>query len=343
MPLSLVRDDITLQRVDAIVNAANERLMRGGGVCGAIFEAAGPDELQAACDQIGHVDVGAAVATPGFALPASHVIHTAGPVWHGTATDRELLASCYASSLSLARELGCRSVAFPLISSGIYGCPKDVALEVAVDAIRSFLGAEDADMEVTLVLFDRGATLLGEELFGRLSRFIDDAYVGEREARFGVSRRRLDEEPWLANVAAAAPAAPAEGPAIMAGAAGPASLDERLRHLDAPFSETLLALIDERGLTDAEVYRRANLSRQYFSKLRSGAINPSKRVVLALAVALELDLDQTRLLLGRSGYALSRASMLDVIVEFFIEGGVYDTFTINEALFAWDQPLLGTS
>ena len=345
MPLSLVRDDITLQRVDAIVNAANERLRRGGGVCGAIFEAAGPDELQAACDQIGHVDVGAAVATPGFALPARHVIHTAGPVWHGTATDRELLASCYASSLSLARELGCRSVAFPLISSGIYGCPKDVALEVAVDAIRSFLGAEDADMEVTLVLFDRGATLLGEELFGRLSRFIDDAYVGEREARFGVSRRRLDEEPWLANVAAAAaPAAdPAEGPATMADAAAPASLDERLRHLDAPFSETLLALIDERGLTDAEVYRRANLSRQYFSKLRSGAINPSKRVVLALAVALELDLDQTRLLLGRSGYALSRASILDVIVEFFIEGGVYDTFTINEALFAWDQPLLGTS
>ena len=131
--------------------------------------------------------------------------------------------------------------------------------------------------------------------------------------------------------------------ATMADAAGPASLDERLRHLDASFSETLLALIDERGLTDAEVYRRANLSRQYFSKLRSGAINPSKRVVLALAVALELDLDQTRLLLGRSGYALSRASMLDVIVEFFIEGGVYDPFTINEALFAWDQPLLGTS
>ena len=338
MPFSIVRDDITLQRVDAIVNAANERLKKGGGVCGAIFEAAGADQLQAACDKIGHVDTGSAVATPGFALPARHIIHTAGPIWHGTQRDRELLASCYASSLELARGLECRSIAFPLISAGVYGCPKDVALDIAVGAIRSFLADDDTDMEVTLVLFDRGATLLGEELFGRLSRFVDDAYVGEAHERFGVSRRRLHDEPWLWNI-------PADMSAPMAAAAAPAETDdlaERLQHLDASFSQTLLALIDERGLTDAQVYKRANLSRQYFSKLRSGAIQPGKRVVLALAVALELDLAQTRMLLERSGYALSRSYMLDVIVEFFIEGGVYDTFAINEALFACDQPLLGT-
>lgn len=344
MPLGIVRDDITLQRVDAIVNAANESLARGGGVCGAIFEAAGVDELTRACERIGHVDTGSAVFTPGFALPAAYVIHTAGPIWRGTPLDRDLLASCYTSSLELARELGCRSVAFPLVSSGIYGCPKDVALEVATGAIRSFLEDDDRDMEVTLCLFDRGASLLGEELYGRISRFVDDAYVGEREERFGRSRRT--NESWLAGLADACAAGRPDAPELAAApAAAPRPLDsltERLRNLDAPFFETLAALIDERGLTDAQVYRRANLSRQYFSKLRAGKINPGKRVVLALAVALELDLEQTRMLLERSGYALSRAQMLDVIVEFFIESGTYDVLAINEALFAWDQPLLGT-
>lgn len=336
MPLRIVRDDITLQRVDAIVNAANEWLRRGGGVCGAIFEAAGASELQDACNQIGHVDTGSAVATPGFTLPARHIIHTAGPRWRGTADDRRLLASCYASSLALARDLGDRSIAFPLISSGIYGCPKDQALAIATGAIRSFLEGDDTDMEVTLVLFDRGATILGEELYGRLSRFVDDTYVGEREERFG-RHRNLSLEPWLADLAMSL------APDVRPLADEPADdLEERLRTLDASFPETLLSLIDERGLTDAQVYKRANLSRQYFSKLRGGTINPGKRVVLALAVALELDLAQTRLLLERSGYALSRSNMLDVIVEFFIEHGTYDVFAINEALFSYDLPLLGT-
>lgn len=384
MPFNIIREDITRLNVDAIVNAANEHLKQGGGVCGAIFAAAGAEELQRACDAIGHVDTGSAVITPGFALPARYVIHTAGPIWHGTLRDRELLARCYRASLALARENGLASIAFPLISSGIYGCPKDVAMDIAVSSIRDFLAADDTDMEVTLVVFDRGETILGEKLFGRLASFIDDAYVDKSHAAYG---RRLAEEPWLADLpssddyaAANQPmgyeqygAAPASAPAPMmppAAAAAPApaakrrrekrsikdrileavglsreagrSLTDMLESMDASFTDTLLALIDERGLTDAEVYKRANLSRQYFSRLRAGTINPSKRVVLALAVALHLDLAQTRLLLERSGYALSRSYKLDVIVEFFIDEGIYDIFTINQALFACDQQLLGT-
>ena len=367
MPFSIIREDITRLDVDAIVNAANEYLKQGGGVCGAIFAAAGARRLQEACDKIGHVDTGSAVITPGFDLPARYVIHTAGPIWHGTEGDRELLRSCYTSSLVLAREHGLASVAFPLISAGIYGCPKDVAMDVAVGAIRDFLATDETDMQVTLVLFDRREALLGEELFGRLASFIDDAYVDKSHERFGTSNRRLSNEPWLSecledSMAAPADAAPRPAPAVprasklpkVAGAPakdrpslkdrlfGAMGLTEKLAHLDASFSETLLSLIDERGLTDAEVYKRANLSRQYFSKLRSGSINPSKRVVLALAVALELDLAQTKMLLERAGYALSRSYKLDVIVEFFITEGNYDIFAINQALYAFDQQLLGT-
>ena len=383
MPFTIIREDITRLDVDAIVNAANEHLMRGGGVCGAIFAAAGADDLQRACDKIGHVDTGSAVITPGFALPARFVIHTAGPIWHGTERDRELLASCYASSLALARENGLTSVAFPLISSGIYGCPKDVAMDVAVSAIRDFLATDDTDMEVTLAVFDRGATLVGSELFGRLASFIDDAYVDRSRSIFG---RSVAEEPWLSSLDSDedvfAANIPAQAQPSLSGAAGKAQKEERrglgslfkkkaakkerisgapvspressvsgrkrttltdmIRGMDASFTETLLKLIDDRGLTDAEVYKRANLSRQYFSKLRNGTVNPSKRVVLALAVALELDLGQTRMLLERAGYALSRSYMLDVIVEFFIAEGTYDIFAINKALYAYDQPLLGT-
>lgn len=398
MPLSLIRQDITKLSVDAIVNAANEGLRAGGGVCGAIFAAAGHDELQRACDKIGHVDTGSAVATPGFALPARHIIHTAGPVWHGgTHGERELLASCYRSSLALACELGDTSIAFPLISSGIYAYPPAEALAVAVAEIRSFL-VDHPDLEVTLCLFDRKATTLTQGLFGAIESYVDDVYVDSRP----YGRKRVSEayakhdgyadalhdgtlNDWSFDYAASAPTTPPAGSHAAAPAAAPMAygspepsspaqkakkhwwqrkkdeeetptsaskpmaaqsaktLDEALAHLDAPFSQTLLAMIDERGLTDAQVYARANLSRQYFSKLRSGKVNPSKRVVLALAVALKLPLDETRMLLERAGHALTHASKFDVIVEWFIMHGRFDIFEINEALFTFDQQLLGAS
>ena len=379
MPLSLIRQDITLLHVDAIVNAANQGLRPGGGVCGAIFAAAGYDDLCRACEKIGHVDTGAAVATPGFALPARHIIHTAGPIWHGgTAGERDLLASCYRSSLELAAELGDRSIAFPLISSGIYGYPPAEALAVALGEIRAFL-AFHPDMEVTLCLFDRSVTTLTKGIFGEIAQFIDDTYVEESP----FARRERWEEAELANSypsfgASAAPA-PLEDhkeslwpfrrrrkkreeaepsfvdadamphfapPAAAPQAAAPkpqATLEDLLDQLDEPFSQMLLAMIDERGMTDAQVYSRANLSRQYFSKLRSGKVNPSKRVVLSLAVALGLSYDETRALLERAGHALTHASKFDIIVEWFIRNGHYDIFEINQVLFSFDQPLLGAS
>jgi len=168
MPFSIVCQDIAKMNVDAIVNAANTELRMGGGVCGAIFRAAGPAELQAACDKLAPIRTGEAVITPGFALPAKYIIHTAGPVYeprHAAECER-LLRSAYHSSLKLAVEHHCGSVAFPLISSGIYGYPKEEALRVAVPAIRDFLA--DHDLDVVLAVFDPETIAVCERLFGEV-------------------------------------------------------------------------------------------------------------------------------------------------------------------------------
>jgi O-acetyl-ADP-ribose deacetylase (regulator of RNase III) len=154
LPFAVVHNDITKMRVDAIVNAANTALRMGGGVCGAIFGAAGASELQSACDALAPIETGEAVITPGFALPAKYVIHTAGPVYEdGRHGEEALLRACYTNSLTLAKENGCKSVAFPLISSGIYGYPRGEALSVATDAIGEWLLKND--MDVSLVVFGK--------------------------------------------------------------------------------------------------------------------------------------------------------------------------------------------
>ncbi len=361
MPFLIVRDDIARVSADAIVNAANTRLQAGGGVCGALFAAAGAADMQAACDAIGGCPTGSAVSTPAFALDATWVIHAVGPIWRGGLSgEREALRSCYRSVFAEAERLGARSVAYPLISAGIYGFPVGEALAIAREETEAFLRVHE-DVAVTLVMFDRATVRAGGELFDEIDEYIDDEYV---EASPHMRRRaeRLAVEVWdgaapggLADAGApsghadsAAPeafAAAFGGEAVCAAlsAAAPRELDDLLSNLDASFSETLLALIDERGMTDAEVYHRANLSRQLFSKIRSNrAYRPTKPTAVALAVALELDPRQTQDLLGRAGLALSRSSKFDVIVRFFLERGVHDVFRINEALFAYDQPLLGS-
>lgn len=360
MPFLIVRDDIARVSANAIVNAANTRLQAGGGVCGALFAAAGAADMQAACDAIGGCPTGSAVSTPAFALDATWVIHAVGPIWRGGLSgEREALRSCYRSVFAEVERLGARSVAYPLISAGIYGFPVDEALAIAREETEAFLRVHE-DVSVTLVMFDRATVRAGGELFDEIDEYIDDEYV---EASPHMRRRaeRLAVEVWgdasggLADAGApsgyadgAAPeafAAAFGGEAVCAAlsAAAPRELDDLLSNLDASFSETLLALIDERGITDAEVYHRANLSRQLFSKIRSNrAYRPTKPTAVALAVALELDPRQTQDLLGRAGLALSRSSKFDVIVRFFLERGVYDVFRINEALFAYDQPLLGS-
>lgn len=332
MPFLIVRDDIARVSADAVVNAANPALQAGGGVCGALFAAAGAERMREACDAIGGCPTGSAVVTPGFDLDAKWCIHAVGPVWRGGGEgEREALRSCYRSVFAQVERLGARSVAFPLISAGIFGFPVDEALSIAREEAEAFLAHCD-EVEATLVVFDRAVVRAGSALFDQVREYIDDGYVDASPHMRG-RLQRLAEEPWLG--AASAP--------MTMDAAAPRELDELLDDLDASFSETLLALIDDRGLTDAQVYHRANLSRQLFSKIRGNrAYRPTKATAVALAVALELDLDQTQDLLGRAGLALSRSSRFDVIVRFFLERGIHDVFRMNEVLFAYDQPLLGS-
>lgn len=339
MPLTIVRQDITKMNVDAIVNAANTGLQMGGGVCGAIFRAAGERELRVACAQVAPIKTGEAAITPGFALPARYVIHAAGPVYSfwNKRRSRELLYSAYIESLKLAEQNGCESIAFPLISSGIYGYPKDEALEVARSAIEDFL--RDHDMEVYLAVFDKSSFRISKALLGDVESYIDQHYVDTHQ----VTRRQLldVEEDALRQVAKSNLGA--QMPSMAAPMAMPAQgLDDLIENLDEPFSDTLLKLIDKKGKTDVEVYKRANMDRKLFSKIRTGkGYTPKKPTILALAIALELTLPETDDLLERAGYALSHASKFDVIVEYFIVNGKYDIFEINEVLFAYDQPLLG--
>ena len=337
MPLEIIRNDITKMTVDAIVNAAKESLLGGGGVDGCIHRAAGP-ELLAECKTLGGCKTGQAKITKAYRLPCKYVIHTVGPVWQGGKQDeREKLASCYRTSLVLAREHGCETVAFPLISSGVYGYPKDQALRVAVDTIGQFL--LENEMTVYLVVFDRAAYQISGKLFADIAEYIDDHYVDEHsDSRREQLRRlnRLEMEESMVCEESAAPCAP-----MAVGAVG-GSLDDLLQDLDAGFSETLLKLIDRTGKKDSEIYKKANVDRKLFSKIRNNpAYKPSKATALAFAIALELDLEETKDLIARAGFALSHSSKFDVIIEYFIKQKNYDVFAINEALFAFDQSLLG--
>ena len=329
MPLEIVRNDITKMAVDAIVNAAKESLLGGGGVDGCIHRAAGP-ELLAECRTLGGCKTGDAKITKAYRLPCQYVIHTVGPVWNGGSHgERELLVSCYRTSLALAKEHGCETVAFPLISSGIFGYPKDQALRVAVDTIGEFLLHND--MTVYIVIFSRTAYQISSKLFADIAEYVDDHYV---DAHTDSQRERLRRMSVLESRTLSADAAAA--PMAVGG------LDSLLAHLDAGFSETLLKLIDRSGKKDAEVYKKANVDRKLFSKIRNNPdYKPSKPTAVAFAIALELSLPETRDLIARAGYALSPSSKFDVIIEYFIMQRDYDIFKINEALFAFDQSLLG--
>jgi O-acetyl-ADP-ribose deacetylase (regulator of RNase III) len=339
MPFNIIRADITTLKVDAIVNAANTDLLAGGGVCGAVFKAAGADKLQAACNKLSPIKTGDAVITPGFKLPARYVIHAAGPVYRdGKHSEEELLRAAYINSLIRAVENKCESIAFPLISSGIYGYPKAEALRVATAAISDFL--TDNDIAVTLVVFDKAAFTVGADLLGAVESYIDEHYVEEHTdvRRFSkllpIEREALED--------AAAPQFPEEAMLAPSVLGAPPDLDDLVGNLDEPFTATLFRLINATGKTDAEIYKRANLDRRLFSKIRSNKhYAPSKPTVLALAVALRLNLDQTEDLLERAGFALSHSRKFDVIVEFFISSGKYDIFEINNVLFEYDQPILG--
>ena len=335
MPLEIVRNDITKMKVDAIVNAAKESLLGGGGVDGCIHRAAGPELLQE-CRTLGGCRTGEAKITGAYRLPCRYIIHTVGPVWNGGKYgEREKLASCYRTSLALAKKHGCETVAFPLISSGVFGYPKDQALRVAVDTISEFLA--ENDMTAYIVIFDRAAYQIGNKLFADIAAYIDDHYV---DAHTDSRRERMRRMSVFESRAEAICESAMPTPMMAPKAAG--GLDDLLAHLDAGFSETLLKLIDRSGKKDAEVYKKANVDRKLFSKIRNNPdYKPSKPTAVAFAIALELSLPETRDLIARAGYALSPSSKFDVIIEYFIMQRDYDIFKINEALFAFDQSLLG--
>ena len=350
MPFELIRNDITKVNADAIVNAANRSLLGGGGVDGAIHLAAGPELLEE-CRTLGGCETGEAKITKGYRLPARYVIHTVGPVWHGGQYgEKELLASCYRRSLELAVANGCESIAFPLISAGAYGYPKDRAMAVAVETITGFL--LDHDLMVWLVLFGHDEFLTGSRLFRNIREYIDDVYAEKHPVnRYQNTRRKLwqqDEKAAMEldmelsgnlcdqireDMAAPKAAVPSPVP----------DWSSILKKTDKGFSETLLELIDERGMTDAECYKKANVDRKLFSKIRSNpAYKPSKPTVLAFAVALELSLPQTKKLLNKAGFSLTHSSKLDLVLEYCITHHIYNIYKINEVLFEYDMPLLGS-
>ena len=333
MPLEIVRNDITKMTVDAIVNAANESLLGGGGVDGAIHYAAGP-ALLAECKTLGGCKTGKAKITGGYNLPAKYVIHTVGPIYEdGKHGEKALLESCYRESLALAKAHNCETVAFPLISSGVYGYPKDQALKVAIDVISDFL--LENEMKVYIVIFDKAAYKISEKLFSDIAEYIDDNYVGEhtdyrRESMRMNAPMQASTGFFEADLCECKAMLPEE------------DLDERIKQIDESFSQMLLRKIDEKGMTDAECYKKANIDRKLFSKIRSDVhYKPSKPTAIAFAISLELTLSETEDMLKNAGFALSHSNKFDIIIEYFISKGNYNIFEINEALFAFDQSLLG--
>lgn len=329
MPFDIVRNDITNMQVDAIVNAASHLPRVGAGVDSAIHKKAGPS-LLAARKEIGYIRPGTAAITPGFGLGAEYVIHAATPTWiDGAHGETEALRSAYDMCLALAAERGCDSIAFPLLASGNHGFPKQKALQVAVAAFSEFL--MENEMQIYLVVFGKESLKLSEKLVHNVACYIDENYVDAYEQtlrpRYQMSRNLEMSDVCMASM-------PCEESSL--------SLDEYIKNKDAGFTETLLSLIKKKGLKNATVYKRANISKQHFSKLINDPnAKPSKQTAIALSLALELDLDATRDLIGRAGYALTNSSTFDLIIRYFIEHGQFNVIEINIALYEFDQSLLG--
>ena len=458
MSFEIIRDDLTKVRADAIVNTANPEPVYARGTDLAVYRAAGEKELLRERQKIGRIAPGEAAVTGAFRLPAKYIIHTVGPEWiDGKHGEAEILDSCYRKSLLLADQLGCESIAFPLIATGIYGFPKDLALEIALNAIRRHL--EHSELRVTLVVFGRDSYQLAESLVERVEAYIDENYVREQKiceyegpeakssklSRFRnlfERRRRAKEKPssslsaypdaealpgeetgatwsgatldepeqidwmeesrpeeldrWENELAStmtfqavqmpkapdhagnliilpkpssapspkesaphtASHAAPSVGPkpgesSLYAASSVPmeaqdpwrrrqATLEGVLKNLGESFQTRLLRMIDERGMSDPEVYKRANVDRKLFSKIRcSEDYTPKKKTILALAIALQLNLDETKDLLASAGWMLADNNRSDMIVSFCIENGIYDIFEVNALLFYFEEPILG--
>ena len=397
MSFTIIRNDITKVKADAIVNSANPDPVVGRGLDYAVYKAAGYEKLLKARRGIGAINRGDAVPTPAFGLNAKYIIHTVGPVWvDGAHGEFETLGSCYKRSLAAAEELGCQSIAFPLIATGVYGFPKDKALDIALAEIQSFL--EASDMQITLVVYSREAFVVSEKLIGGIEQFIKDSetenpggefseYAGnfpgrdrskavKTDTRSGRSKgpalggssgesKKSDKREILFNAALPFKSAKRSDDTAFADAAASLKLDETydsdVNYKSASFaaeqtldefigtpSETfqtmLFRLIDKSGLTDVTVYKKANIDRKVFSKIRSRSdYKPSKETAVAFAIALELDIDTANELLARAGLALSPSNKFDLVVKYFILNRIYDIGKLNSALFSYGLECIGVA
>lgn len=364
MPFQIVRNDITKMHVDAIVNTANPHPQVGAGTDTAVYEAAGFEELLVKRREIGEIERGHSVITSGYKLPAKYIIHTVGTSWQGGEQGEEtVIRNCYRSAFQLALDNNIESLAIPLLASGSYGFPKGIALRIALSEIESFM--LEHDIELFLVVFDEKSFALSTELYGDIDEYINNNYVEERveeeyrsapQAFGDADYSRASGRQSMSFVGATS--AFAEKAAKKLRVSKPKSvdssmlceetvvkksLDDVIKNLDKSFMELVFSFADAKGMTDVEVQKKANLDRKAFSKLKCGTTkNPSKSTALALAVALELNLDDTRDLLARAGLALSPCSKQDVIVQYFIEREAFDIYEINIALFEHGEQTLGS-
>lgn len=371
MPFQIIRNDITKVKADAIVNTANPNVAVGDGVDSAIYKAAGKEKLLEARKKIGLLMQGEVAITDAFDLDAKYIIHASGPWWtDGSKGEEACLRSCYEKALQLAKDHGCNSIAFPLLATGTYGFPKELGIQIAVDTFTAFL--EDNDIEITLAVFGSEDVTISGKLVEDVASFVDDGYVatalaeeyrndnypreiGKRpESRVGstvqsfhipsfLRRENRDEEEDSFD------ALPLEEEAkedealsvMMPEYLKPVSFEKKTESLEDAlkeiytdsFEKHLQQLINKKGLKNSEVYATANISKQYFSKLLKGQVKPSKEKMLALAVGLHLNLDETIDFLRIAGYALSPISQTDKIVEYFIEHEDYNVLKIDIVLF----------
>ena len=363
MPLKIVRNDITKMKCDCIVNPTNNDLYPYGSADLAIHKAAGKGLLEA-CGKLGGCSVGQAKITDGYKLPSKYVIHTVGPVWKGGGCgETELLVSCYKSCLTLALENGCRSIAIPLISSGTNGYPKDKVMRVAINAVGSFL--LENEMTVYIVVYDKNSYEISGKLFDEITSYINDRYIEEYEltecqecmlpptdddtadmfrvsrnidaaAGGGISKSRKKKKlmttvcPTAASMAMPMPCKSK-------------SLEDMLSKMDKGFAETLFEFIDQKGLTDVECYKRSNVDKKTFSKIKCNKdYRPSKVTAVSFAIGLKLSLEETNRLLKTVGLSLSGSNKFDIIIEYFITSGKYENiYDVNEVLYQFDQVTLG--
>ncbi len=357
MPFHIVRNDIIKMHVDAIVNTANPIPGYGSGIDTAVYEAAGVNKLLEKRQEIGVIERGCSAITDGFNLPARYIIHTVGTSWQGgNKGEEDIIRSCYRSVFKIATDNEIETLAIPLLASGNYGFPKGIALRIALSEIESFMA--EHDMDIYLVVFDEKSFSLSSELYGDIDEYINDNYVEEKEKEEYIREFVIMEDAAPEAVLRSESVSPAKFFGNLASAKSSEiklneaqaekpskhkSLDDVVKNLDKTFMELVFSFADEKGFTDVELQRRANLDRKAFSKLKCGTTkNPSKSTALAFAIALKLNLDETRDLLSRAGFALSPCSKQDLIVQYFIEREIYDIHAINIALFEHGEQYLGS-